>query len=356
MPDERDMDQSKTFGDISSLDELNRVNDAQKATFAALLAAEGDALSERRQSAYLIRWLEGLAHVGYDTTLLDIGGGWPVGRVWATVILAHRTNYHLLDIDGAIIADARRRLPEYGLPAGNANIGINTVLPYEANMFDVVFSSHCLEHSPNLPQTLSEIFRVLKPNGKLVFAVPFGFDDSDEHLICLDVDNWIAATEMAGFDVLNYHLGKTYVMAGWDPFVLAQRKSEQPDTQALRALTSRYTKAGRTFVAPGSSLFQYSGNIVESGSHRVLNGAGSAVIVTPPRPVDGVLFLRHNFSGVVEITAGQQSQLCDLYSHIPYVQLVATADAASEVKVRVIGRSRGSEQAVLHGVLLAPSA
>lgn len=47
-------------------------------------------------------------------------------------------------------------------------------LPYDNNSFDVVFFLDALEHLPfaDQPIALGEIFRVLKPQGKLLLAVP----------------------------------------------------------------------------------------------------------------------------------------------------------------------------------------
>lgn len=344
---------AKTFDDVQTLNELNRVNHAQKAGFDALVESSGGALVEQRCSAYLIRWREALVHIGSDSKVLDIGGGWPIDRVWEEAISKHHLKYHLLDIDHALVADAKARLPLYGLPSENAMVGINTVLPFDDESFDAVFSSHCLEHSPQLDRTFGEIFRVLRPEGKLVFAVPFGFDDSDEHLICLDIDGWIESTELAGFSVVNYHIGATYPMSGWDLLVVATRKPEGQNMSALRALVGRFTKAGRTFVKPANAAFRYEGKVVISDPHRVLSGTGSRSVLKHSRGVDAVLFLRQPSSGVVEIVAGPHRLVCDLYNRAPYVQAVALPTASPVVEVRVIGKSRGLEQAVLHGALLA---
>lgn len=45
-------------------------------------------------------------------------------------------------------------------------------LPFEDNTFDVVFSSHVLEHVTNENNALKEMSRVLKPTGKLIIGMP----------------------------------------------------------------------------------------------------------------------------------------------------------------------------------------
>lgn len=48
-------------------------------------------------------------------------------------------------------------------------------IPVEANRYDTVLSLNTFEHVADLSNTFIEINRVLKPNGKLIFIVPFIF-------------------------------------------------------------------------------------------------------------------------------------------------------------------------------------
>lgn len=43
---------------------------------------------------------------------------------------------------------------------------------FSAELFDYIRASHSLEHMPDPGETLDEIFRILKPNGKFLVAVP----------------------------------------------------------------------------------------------------------------------------------------------------------------------------------------
>lgn len=45
--------------------------------------------------------------------------------------------------------------------------------PIEDDAFDVVSSSHFLEHLPDLVRTMEEIHRILKPGGRLEVVVPY---------------------------------------------------------------------------------------------------------------------------------------------------------------------------------------
>jgi SAM-dependent methyltransferase len=45
-------------------------------------------------------------------------------------------------------------------------------LPFENNSFDVVFCNHVLEHIVDDSKAMSELYRVLKPNGMGIFQIP----------------------------------------------------------------------------------------------------------------------------------------------------------------------------------------
>lgn len=346
------MSYSKTFKTVRSLEEQNEVNDAQKATFRAATALSAN-LVEERQAAYLLRWRETLVHIGHGATVLDIGCGSPYKQLWDLIVRDHRTAYHVIDIDGAIIGAAKNYMSEYGLPETNAQVGLNTSLPVANAFFDAVVSSHCIEHSSDLAQTFRKISRVLKPGGLFIFAVPFGFDDSDEHLICMDAEGWIASAELAGFKVATVHLGETYV-AGGDLFVVAHRRNEAA-WPAVQALTQRYMKEGRTFLPATADCVAFNGMTLESGKYRIMATIGSGATVSPGKRVGSVLFLKHRWSGVVEVKLGRQTVICDLYSRIPYIHAMAFDEEVADVEIRVIGTSHEHAQAVLHGVLLAES-
>lgn len=57
--------------------------------------------------------------------------------------------------------------PRFGLMVGNA-----LKLPFASNSFDVVVCSEVLEHIPDYKQAITEITRILKPNGTLAVSVP----------------------------------------------------------------------------------------------------------------------------------------------------------------------------------------
>ncbi len=45
-------------------------------------------------------------------------------------------------------------------------------LPFKNNSFDIVYTSHCLEHIQNIVPLIYEVHRILKGGGKFLIAVP----------------------------------------------------------------------------------------------------------------------------------------------------------------------------------------
>lgn len=52
-------------------------------------------------------------------------------------------------------------------------------LPFENEQFQNVFSSEVFEHVPIINDSIKEIYRVLKPNGKLLITTPFSFPEHE---------------------------------------------------------------------------------------------------------------------------------------------------------------------------------
>lgn len=106
------------------------------------------------------RWLSSLP---LAEPLLDVGCG--------DGLFAERTFSHPLSVgidrDPAELAIARSRRAYRALAAGDA-----ALLPFASGTFATVISNSVLEHLADLPGTLAEIRRVLRPSGRFWFSVP----------------------------------------------------------------------------------------------------------------------------------------------------------------------------------------
>ena len=109
--------------------------------------------------------VEGLLEVvrlPVDGTLLDAGGG--TGRV-AAALCPHVREIVLVDVSAGMLAQARAKK----LTALNS---YSEYLPFASDAFERVLMVDALHHVINQRQTIAELYRVLKPGGRLVIEEP----------------------------------------------------------------------------------------------------------------------------------------------------------------------------------------
>ncbi|OGY90836.1 MAG: hypothetical protein A3H70_03845 [Candidatus Komeilibacteria bacterium RIFCSPLOWO2_02_FULL_48_11] len=100
--------------------------------------------------------------VGQRVLDIAIGTGWSTeqfARVGADV--------SAIDITPKAVELAKTRFTIFGLPATDIRVADAQVLPWPDNTFDYVLAWGCLMHMPNTEQAISEIYRVLKPGGRM---------------------------------------------------------------------------------------------------------------------------------------------------------------------------------------------
>ncbi len=81
-------------------------------------------------------------------------------------------------------------------------------LDFNDEEFDFIWCRHCLERSISPYFTLSEFFRVLKPNGYLYVEVPApdtvcNHQKNQNHYSVLGQSMWVELMQRSGFKVLN---------------------------------------------------------------------------------------------------------------------------------------------------------
>ena len=98
--------------------------------------------------------------------LLDFGCGRKPYRA-----LFHVDQYIGIDIE------------ESGHPHERSEVDVfydGTTIPFEDGHFDAVFSSEVFEHVFELDDVLTELHRVLKPKGKILFTAPFAWHEHEQ--------------------------------------------------------------------------------------------------------------------------------------------------------------------------------
>lgn len=101
-------------------------------------------------------------HAGSRVLDVGCGNGYVLSR-YAT----EGAEVHGVDLTKTGIALSRRRFELNNL-SGHFTVGSAEDLPYPNNAFDVVCSMGVLHHTPDTEKAVREVFRVLKPGGRLI--------------------------------------------------------------------------------------------------------------------------------------------------------------------------------------------
>lgn len=116
-----------------------------------------------------------------DARILEVGAG--RGDLWKQNAERIPSGWQitLSDLSAGMLDDCQRHLGEE--VSGRFSFEVVDVqkIPYPDQTFDVVIANYMLYHVPDLPKALSEIRRVLKPNGVL-----FAMTNGDNHIIELE--------------------------------------------------------------------------------------------------------------------------------------------------------------------------
>ena len=122
--------------------------------------------------------------------VLDVGSGngYVLSRYALSGALAHG-----VDLTQAAIGLCRRRFQLMGL-RGRFLVGNAESLPFETASFDCVCSMGVLHHTPDTRSAVREVFRVLRPGGRLI--VMFYHRDSLQYRLKFPLQKWFRGTSM----------------------------------------------------------------------------------------------------------------------------------------------------------------
>jgi len=98
-----------------------------------------------------------------DAAVLDAGCG--VGGLTKTLV-ARGARVVALDIGPTLASTTRQRCACAAVVGTLSSIGLRT------NWFDVVFSTEAIEHTPDPRQSVTELYRLVKPGGHLAITTP----------------------------------------------------------------------------------------------------------------------------------------------------------------------------------------
>ncbi len=111
-----------------------------------------------------------LGEIKPGEAVLDIGCGSGFDVYCASKAVGHQGKVVGIDLTSELVEKAKTNLSEAGISNVEIYEANSEELPFEVDMFDVVISNGVINLSPEKEKTFSEMFRVLKPGGRLQFA------------------------------------------------------------------------------------------------------------------------------------------------------------------------------------------
>lgn len=111
-----------------------------------------------------------LAALDHGETVLDIGCGAGFDLFCAARMVGLSGQAHGIDLTPAMVETARSNLALAGIANAVVQLGCAEGIPFRERLFDVVISNGVLNLSPDKERSFAEIFRVLRPGGRLQFA------------------------------------------------------------------------------------------------------------------------------------------------------------------------------------------
>lgn len=149
------------------------------------------------------------AEVGKGDDVLDVGCG--------TGVLTRELMHHVgesgsstgLDLSESMLGVARNSCPNATFKQGSV-----TELPFEDGSFDVVVSSFMLMFVPDPEKAISEMLRMLRPDGRLVVSVWQGLDNNVVYRALVDATREVVDATSADSMAWPFTMGEAGRLAG----------------------------------------------------------------------------------------------------------------------------------------------
>lgn len=103
-------------------------------------------------------------------TILDVGCGAGFDLIVASRLVGKNGKVYGIDLTPEMAEKAKENLKVHGAANYHVQVAGAESIPYDDDTFDVVISNGVLNLSPLKEKSFREIYRVLKPGGRLQFA------------------------------------------------------------------------------------------------------------------------------------------------------------------------------------------
>jgi len=111
-----------------------------------------------------------LGPINSGETILDVGCGAGFDLIVASRMVGQNGKVCGIDLTPQMAEKGKNNLNQYGVSNYDIQVAGAESIPYPESTFDVVISNGVLNLSPLKEKSFREIYRVLRPNGRLQFA------------------------------------------------------------------------------------------------------------------------------------------------------------------------------------------
>lgn len=101
-------------------------------------------------------------------TTLEIGSGIGEHLKYEKLTKNQKKNYFAMDSRTNVLKQLKKEHPNVKTVLGDCQKKIK----FKSNYFDRIIAIHVLEHLPNLPATIKEVYRLLKNKGEFLIVIP----------------------------------------------------------------------------------------------------------------------------------------------------------------------------------------
>lgn len=154
-------------------DKIKTTKQAFEASFNEMIFYEKQTTDDRH-----LELLLNLLDIKTGNTVLDLG----TGAGYIAFPLAKRySDIKVIGID--IVEETLKRNNKIATAQKIDNLSFVSYdgyrLPFEKNSIDTIITRYALHHFPNIEQAFCELYRILKPNGKLIISDPTPSEKDD---------------------------------------------------------------------------------------------------------------------------------------------------------------------------------
>jgi len=130
-----------------------------------------------------------LAMINPGEVLLDIGCGAGFDMIVASRLVGPTGRVYGIDLTPEMMERSQANFKHAGVSNAEVQIAGSEKIPHDDCTFDVVISNGVLNLSPEKEKSFSEIYRVLKENGRLQFADIILLEDHANKNSC-NINDW----------------------------------------------------------------------------------------------------------------------------------------------------------------------